>query len=699
MSKKLQYSVGAMEAALEAVRSGASSQRAACKEFGVPRGTLQDKLAGRVPEGRRMGPNTILIQDEEQSLETWIKQVAKRGFPRKKIDLINTVQKIIDEDGRPNPFRNNRPGETWYRQFLKRHPNIAVRTAESVNKARGSVTEERIRNWFTELREYLQENDHLDILEDGSRILNADETNFQLSPKSGKVLGIKGWKNIYEVVPGNEKETITVLCTLNASGDVIKGMVVFPYKRPPKVLVDSVPETWAIGLSDSGWMKAETFYEYVANILHPWLLEHNVKLPVLFFVDGHTTHLTLQLSNFCSQNGIILYCLYPNATHILQPADVSVFKPLKLQWRHHVREWQSQNLGKCLTRVHFTPILDKAMKKISRLTISNGFKACGLYPFNPDAIDYSKCIASYVCETCTSTHTSTTESVPNANCPSVEMTTHSRYDTAATVIQELLDTGLPKDIDILMQKLKSQTQLARNVSPDIVHASVNRASTSSSTHVDIPAGAIITDLNLNIRDLDLHNSNDPTQEDLVVDLDIMDFMDLGIPILQDETISTATDIQSLLETVNQNRPSNSQLLMSQESESILPTCQRSEAASRSSPPVALSKSPVPGTSAQSSTPVALSKSPVPGTSAQSPTPVALSKSPVPGTSAQSPTPVALPKSPVPGTSGQSPTPVALSESPVEYIRLITEISCFNDRPPRLMTDIRMADIRFSLADY
>ena len=62
-------------------------------------------------------------------------------------------------------------------------------------------------------------------------VLNADETNFQMSPKSGKVLEIKGWKNIYEVVLGNEKETITALCTFNANGDIIKGMIVYPYKK------------------------------------------------------------------------------------------------------------------------------------------------------------------------------------------------------------------------------------------------------------------------------------------------------------------------------------------------------------------------------------------------------------------------------------------------------------------------------------
>ena len=49
--------------------------------------------------------------------------------------------------------------------------------------------------------------------------------------------------------------------------------------------------------SEVGWMKSETFYEYVVNILNPWLDDNGTKKPVPFFIDGAETHLTLHLSN------------------------------------------------------------------------------------------------------------------------------------------------------------------------------------------------------------------------------------------------------------------------------------------------------------------------------------------------------------------------------------------------------------------
>lgn len=69
MSKRLNYAAENMQLALVAVRNGAS-QRAASRQYGVPRGTLQDKLAGRLPEVRKMDPGTVLTVAEEIDLAT-----------------------------------------------------------------------------------------------------------------------------------------------------------------------------------------------------------------------------------------------------------------------------------------------------------------------------------------------------------------------------------------------------------------------------------------------------------------------------------------------------------------------------------------------------------------------------------------------------------------------------------------------------
>lgn len=103
---------------------------------------------------------------------------------------------------------------------------------------------------------------------------------------------------MYQQVNSDEKECYTVLLGGNAAGDVLPPMVIFKYERIPRELSMSVPESWGIGRSDSGWMTMESFYEYMSNIFHKWLNDNNIQRPVILFIDGHTLHLSFHLSKF-----------------------------------------------------------------------------------------------------------------------------------------------------------------------------------------------------------------------------------------------------------------------------------------------------------------------------------------------------------------------------------------------------------------
>jgi hypothetical protein len=50
------------------------------------------------------------------------------------------------------------------------------------------------------------------------------------------------------------------------------------------------------------------------------------------------SHLTFQLIDYFSECQIDIIALYENATRILQPADLAVFRPVKRSWGKAVRE-------------------------------------------------------------------------------------------------------------------------------------------------------------------------------------------------------------------------------------------------------------------------------------------------------------------------------------------------------------------------
>jgi len=130
---------------------------------------------------------------------------------------------------------------------------------------------------------------------------------------------------------------------------------------------------------------------FFANSLYPSLVEKKVPFPVILFLDGRSSQLSLDLSEFCADKQIHLYCLPPNATHILQPCDASIFKLLKSHWKKVVHKYK-QCGSKTINKFNFATIFKEAFDKITIEVIQNGFRACGFYPFDENAVDYDKCI-------------------------------------------------------------------------------------------------------------------------------------------------------------------------------------------------------------------------------------------------------------------------------------------------------------------
>jgi hypothetical protein len=131
-------------------------------------------------------------------------------------------------------------------------------------------------------------------------------------------------------------------------------MVIFNYQRIPQNIIDSVPANWGIGNSDSGWMVSEVFfYEFIANVFHPFVVQSGISFPVIRFVDGHKSHLTYHLSTLCTNLKIILI-VKCNTTRILEPADVAASISTSESW---LEKWSyglaKQTFEQCYNQKRF----------------------------------------------------------------------------------------------------------------------------------------------------------------------------------------------------------------------------------------------------------------------------------------------------------------------------------------------------------
>ncbi|KAJ3643900.1 hypothetical protein Zmor_026582 [Zophobas morio] len=91
--KILKYSEADMLQALGAVTSGMAVSTAS-RTYKVPRTTLLYKHAGKYPIKRKMGPDTVLSNEEEQALVRWMLHIAKAGFPATKDQLLDHSRSV-----------------------------------------------------------------------------------------------------------------------------------------------------------------------------------------------------------------------------------------------------------------------------------------------------------------------------------------------------------------------------------------------------------------------------------------------------------------------------------------------------------------------------------------------------------------------------------------------------------------------------
>lgn len=114
MPKKSElFSYNNLAAAIQAVNNGLS-KKADSKKFKVACSTLQFRLKHRDRPKFTCGSLSILSLDEEQILVKWLLECSKKGFPRRREDLQDSVKQFLDCQGRSPPFKNNLPGNNYY---------------------------------------------------------------------------------------------------------------------------------------------------------------------------------------------------------------------------------------------------------------------------------------------------------------------------------------------------------------------------------------------------------------------------------------------------------------------------------------------------------------------------------------------------------------------------------------------------------
>ncbi len=368
-----------LKRAYTAVKENRMSIRKASVVYNVPRSTLADRVSGRAKFGCHSGPSRYLSDQEEKELAGFLAGAARMGYARSKREVLGMVEKIVHLKGIEAEVSNG-----WWESFQKRHPLLTLRSAEKLSYARLVATDPYvIKNYFDLLRVTL---DEYNLFDSPSQLFNCDESGMPLDHTPPAVIAIKGQKHPRVATAGNKKQ-ISVLVCCNAAGNFIPPLVIFRRKALNNGLIEGEIPGTMYGLSDRGWMDAELFYN--------WFKYHFLKhapavRPLLLLLDGHSSHYHPGFIELAAQHRVIVFCLPPNTTHLMQPLDKGVFGPLKAHWHHVCQRYMRENPGQIVTEYSFSKLFKEAWCK--SMTVGNAmgaFRTTGIYPFDPTAVKAS----------------------------------------------------------------------------------------------------------------------------------------------------------------------------------------------------------------------------------------------------------------------------------------------------------------------
>lgn len=326
--------------------------------------------------------NRLFTDEHEKSLELFLKKSSQMfyGLTIEQCRKLFYDMAVTNEINVPESWHKNRTaGEDYYYLFMKRHPNLSLRTPEACSLARAVGFNKNTANmFFDNLEEAMSR--HPSFM-DGTRIFNCDEHGETTVHTPKKVVAERGTRQVSQVTSAERGTLVTICAFVNATGTFVPPAIIFPRKHFKKHMLRGAP-AGTLGLaSKSGWMDALCFLE---------TLKHFVKCarvtrsnPAMLICDNHESHLQYDVLKYAKKKHITMVTIPPHASHKIQPLDVSDFGPLSTAYDRALLRWLTLNPGCPASIYEVAGFMGEAFDAgMTPMNIKAGFRATGIFPFN-----------------------------------------------------------------------------------------------------------------------------------------------------------------------------------------------------------------------------------------------------------------------------------------------------------------------------
>ncbi|CAI7781677.1 unnamed protein product [Closterium sp. NIES-53] len=219
-------------------------------------------------------------------------------------------------------------------------------------------------------------------------ILNADQTPLFLEMLAERTLEMKGARTVHVRSAGYEKERITVMLAVTASGLKLPPYVVFKRKTIAKV---PIPAGVVVRAQDKGWMDESLVQDWITQVmvsfLKPLRESTGRRREALVVLDSYRGHLNEVVGQTMRMFRLSRAVIPGGCTPLVQPLDVSINRAFKCDVRHRYSSWfeeegintttKAGNLKKPPAELVLRWI-DESWEAIPEELVKKAFVTCGI---------------------------------------------------------------------------------------------------------------------------------------------------------------------------------------------------------------------------------------------------------------------------------------------------------------------------------
>ena len=345
------------------------------------------------------GNRPIFTPPQEEALVSYIKTSSDIYFGLTPLEVRRLAYLCAKKFGIQMPQKwveNEQAGPDWFSGFLKRNNTLAIRTPEATSLARASsFNKVNVNKFFDKLEELYNRYSF-----GASDIYNTDETGITSVQKPVKRVARKGVKQVGAMTSAERGELVTLCTAVNAAGNAIPPMLIFPRVRYQEHFVRDGPVGCVGAGNHSGWMSETEFLMFMKHFVN--CVRPSKDNPILLLLDNHQSHLSPSVLDFAKSNGVVMLSFPPHCTHRLQPLDRSVYGPLKKHVNTAMDSWICNNKAQRLSddnveiqssvrriTIYDIPGIVKVAYPLAmtQRNIQNGFQKCGIFPFNRNVFE------------------------------------------------------------------------------------------------------------------------------------------------------------------------------------------------------------------------------------------------------------------------------------------------------------------------